>query len=309
MQSFQNILLIYGRDRVALERAVALAKRDRAKLTVVQVVKKMPREWSHFESGGTSLDLQELAIDECQSRLDEYVGSLKQADLHVATSVLVGTPFLEITRDVMANHRDLVIMTADGEEGFQKRLFGSTSLHLMRKCPCPIWVFKPTRRKIAKRILAAVDPDIEDETHESLNAKILQLSSSIASQQDAELHVAHAWNAFGEGLLRGRTGVNPSEIGQYVREVEERMRHGVESLVQQFAKEAVEVHLGKGNPAEVIPGIVRSREIDLLVMGTVCRTGIAGFFIGNTAETILDEVDCSVLTVKPNGFASPVELE
>jgi len=59
----------------------------------------------------------------------------------------------------------------------------------------------------------------------------------------------------------------------------------------------------------VIPGIVKSQEIDLLVMGTVCRTGIAGFFIGNTAEMILDEVDCSVLTLKPNGFVSPVEID
>ena len=44
-------------------------------------------------------------------------------------------------------------------------------------------------------------------------------------------------------------------------------------------------------------------------MGTVCRTGIAGFFIGNTAESILQQVDCSVLTVKPDGFVSPVVLE
>lgn len=30
-------------------------------------------------------------------------------------------------------------------------------------------------------------------------------------------------------------------------------------------------------------------------------------FIGNTAEKILDEVDCSVLTVKPETFGSPVK--
>jgi len=48
--------------------------------------------------------------------------------------------------------------------------------------------------------------------------------------------------------------------------------------------------------------------IDLIVMGTVCRTGVAGFFIGNTAENVLQQVDCSVLTVKPEGFVSPVNL-
>ena len=46
--------------------------------------------------------------------------------------------------------------------------------------------------------------------------------------------------------------------------------------------------------------------IDTIVMGSVGRTGLAGFFIGNTAETVLSRVKCSVLTVKPDGFVSPV---
>ncbi len=41
-------------------------------------------------------------------------------------------------------------------------------------------------------------------------------------------------------------------------------------------------------------------------MGTVCRTGIPGLIIGNTAERVLDSVKCSVLTVKPAGFVSPI---
>jgi hypothetical protein len=43
-------------------------------------------------------------------------------------------------------------------------------------------------------------------------------------------------------------------------------------------------------------------------MGTVCRTGAAGFLIGNTAETILADVTCSILALKPEGFISPIEM-
>ena len=64
----------------------------------------------------------------------------------------------------------------------------------------------------------------------------------------------------------------------------------------------------EGDADAVIPEFAKTQNVDLLVMGTVCRIGIPGFFIGNTAEKILDEVDCSVLTVKPEGFVSPVEL-
>ena len=46
----------------------------------------------------------------------------------------------------------------------------------------------------------------------------------------------------------------------------------------------------------------------VIVMGTVCRTGVAGLLIGNTAEVVLQQAECAVLAVKPDGFLSPVTL-
>ena len=54
---------------------------------------------------------------------------------------------------------------------------------------------------------------------------------------------------------------------------------------------------------EIIRQVLRQKH-DLVIMGTVCRTGVAGFFIGNTAENVLQQVDCSVLTVKPEEVRS-----
>ncbi|MCK7506615.1 MAG: universal stress protein [Desulfobacterales bacterium] len=58
----------------------------------------------------------------------------------------------------------------------------------------------------------------------------------------------------------------------------------------------------------MIPALAKRKGIELIVMGTVCRTGIAGFLMGNTAEMVLQQVNCSVLTVKPDGFKTPVKL-
>ena len=63
------------------------------------------------------------------------------------------------------------------------------------------------------------------------------------------------------------------------------------------------VEVWSGSRPEAMAGV------DLVVMGTVTHTGIAGFFIGTTAEDVLRQVDCSVLTVKPEGFESPVRLD
>ena len=64
----------------------------------------------------------------------------------------------------------------------------------------------------------------------------------------------------------------------------------------------------KGHPDDVIPDLVRHSDIDLVVMGTVGRTGIPGLFIGNTAEEVLGQIDCSILAIKPPGFESPVTI-
>jgi nucleotide-binding universal stress UspA family protein len=69
---------------------------------------------------------------------------------------------------------------------------------------------------------------------------------------------------------------------------------------------APRIHLLRGEAKKEIPALVRDLNADLVVMGTVARTGISGFIIGNTAEAILDQMQCSVLAIKPPGFVSPV---
>ncbi|MDZ7749444.1 MAG: universal stress protein [Halofilum sp. (in: g-proteobacteria)] len=62
----------------------------------------------------------------------------------------------------------------------------------------------------------------------------------------------------------------------------------------------------QGPAAEVVPTLAQELDAELVVMGTVGRTGIAGLLIGNTAETILERLASSVLAVKPPGFRTPV---
>ncbi|MDF5010076.1 universal stress protein, partial [Vibrio parahaemolyticus] len=42
-------------------------------------------------------------------------------------------------------------------------------------------------------------------------------------------------------------------------------------------------------------------------MGTLARTGISGYVIGNTAENILQSINCSLVALKPDGFVSPIQ--
>ena len=224
---------------------------------------------------------------------------------------------MEIIREVLREKHDLVIMTAEGDEGLKTRLFGSTSLHLMRKCPCPVWVMKPTQGKRFARIMAAVDldPDESDTELDALNTKIMDLATSLAALEQGELHIVHAWTMSGESLLRGGLGgrarLTEEQVDACVFQERQRHERKLDELLGRHALEDLkhQVHLVKTDAKSLIPMLAHEEQIDLIVMGSVCRTGVAGFFIGNTAESVLQQVDCSVLTVKPDGFISPVKPE
>ena len=68
-------------------------------------------------------------------------------------------------------------------------------------------------------------------------------------------------------------------------------------------------HVEEGRAAHVVTETAKRLEADLIVMGTVARTGIPGLIIGNTAEDVLSAAHCSVLAVKPPDFRTPVTLE
>ena len=68
------------------------------------------------------------------------------------------------------------------------------------------------------------------------------------------------------------------------------------------------VHLFKGEPDKMISDFIRNEGIDLVVLGTVAKSGLGGEIAGNTSEKILVRIECSVLALKPSGFVSPIRL-
>lgn len=314
MQRFQNILVLTGGEESAgrlLERAAALARRNRARLTVAGVVDALPRDMQPLVPAIDIGDLVALALEEMLAQIEPLVEPERQKGLEIETRALCGTPFLEVIRAVLRDGHDLVMTTA-GEQGASGgALSGGTTMHLLRKCPCPVWVVSPAQRHSYARVMAAVDPATPDDAHQSLNIKILQLATSLARIEGSELHVVHAWLPVGERLLIPRWRLPDEKADALAQHCAAAHQRAFEDLLAKAPLEdlRVQVHLVKGDAGEAVPALARSKHAGVVVMGTVCRTGIPGLFIGNTAERILRRVDCSVLTVKPEGFATPVKLE
>jgi nucleotide-binding universal stress UspA family protein len=257
------------------------------------------------------LDVQEYIIQEEKHDLEQIVASIRQAGVQASSKVLYGTPFLAIIREVLWNGHDLVMITAEDIEGLKSVLFGTTTMHLMRKCPCPVWVMNPTQPKHYSHILAAVDPSPSDETRDALNIQILDLATTLAHRERCELLILHTWSFPLESHVRsGRVSVPQSKVDEWGRGVRDAHRRSLGELLRQYDFENLkhQVYMLKGEAGHLIPALAAEKEVELIVMGTLSRTGISGLLIGNTAEKVLRQVDCSVLTVKQDGFITPVKL-
>jgi nucleotide-binding universal stress UspA family protein len=316
MKRFKNILLVFDpktRTQRILDRAEALAKDNVARITILSFVKDIPSELSIAITAMPPQELFTVLMKERQTQVDALVSAMSQKGIKASAKVLSGTPFLEIIRQVLRKKHDLVMIAAEGKGVLAERLFGSTSMHLMRKCPCPVWVVKDTRHKKYQQILAAVDTtgDYPEHQQNSLNPLIMQLAGAMAKMNNAELHAIQVWSVYGEGYMDMRGGLNEKSIRNFRTIAKKQYTDQLNKLLAAVDLDGVTVHKHLPRAEDVskaIVSLVKNKKIDLLVMGTVCRTGVAGFFIGNTAEKVLNRVNCSVLTVKPEGFVTPVKL-
>lgn len=325
MKRFKNILCVVVSDSkggAALNRAAMLAENNQASLTIVEVIDEIPSNTKFLDHLPSSEALQATRVNEHQQRLEELAAPWRN-NIDIQINVLSGTPFLEIISDVLRNNRDLVIKTAESG-GLLDRVFGSNDMHLLRKCPCPVWLAKPESPNSYQRILAAVDVD-DDYPLEELNARhqlnrqILEMASSLALSEFAELHIVHAWEAIGESAMRRFfVDVPEEEISVYIDEVRQQHGENLNVLISEVMNQAEQhtldyltpkIHQPRGLPRKEVPALAERIEADLVVMGTVARTGISGLFMGNTAETILNRLNCSVLAIKPPGFVTPVIID
>ncbi|GJL64461.1 MAG: universal stress protein [Nitrospirales bacterium] len=320
MKLINNILYV-SESSVAqgpsIARAVSVAENNQADLTVIDVTPAIMASIGMLPAGHTSDELQTAMVSESRKGLETLIEPYTQR-LSIRLDVLVGKTYLEVIRAILRNNYDLIIKPAENPN-FIARLFGSDDMQLLRNCPCPVWLTRLEEQSDYTRILAAVDvnPDVPDAAEPTLNQQILELSSSLAISKFAALDVVHVWDAPFEMKVQSWTD-NPREASMaYVESERSRHQRAFSRLGQNFRDQigteaydhlSPQFHMRRGAPSTVIPQTVKELRANLVVMGTVARTGIAGWLIGNTAEAILEQLQCSVLAVKPHGFVSPVRL-
>ena len=235
---------------------------------------------------------------------------LEEGSIDISMELLSDmTPAIKIIQHVIQKGHDLLIKEAEPRDG--KGGFKAIDMELLSKCPVPVWLCRPinhSRQHI--QVAVAIDPQSQEPAAANLSRRMLQLSRSLADSCSGGLHIVSCWDYIFEEYLRRNVWIKVSddELIRTVREAQNEHRAALERLIEASGISGTRyVHHLRGKADELIPDFVKDKKIDVLVMGTVARTGIPGFMIGNTAENIVQKLSCSLLALKPQGFVSPVK--
>ena len=329
MKKIQKILYVsqgLTDEASAMKQALSIAGNNNSELKILLVCPELPKEMKDYKdryesslvdqvkqsirsahdaiNHGNTAESTDIEVDSSDPFLIRYGKSTIQVEVESGS-----IPAARIIRQVLRNAHDLLIKEAEPIEGGKG--FKGIEMELLRKCPCPVLLTHPiSRPRNQIKVAVAVDPaSLTPEGHE-LSLGLLEISRSYADRCSGELQIISCWDYGIENALSQNPWMTmESEIvDEIMRDYRNESRTALDNLIQQAKISGkMQVHHVRGSAEKVIPDWIEENSIDILVMGTVARKGIEGFVFGNTAENVVQKLGCSLLTLKPNGFVSPVK--
>ena len=217
-------------------------------------------------------------------------------------------PHEAVVRRATSMDADLIIAECHKGPRGQPWLFHQTDWELLRTSPAPVLLIKNGKPYHRPLTLAAVDPAHAHAKPANLDERILASAAELSKALRGSLHVMHASNPsiVGVDIKAAAKRALSSWSTLTVQELTDQERAAFDEFRAARRIPRTRAHLVEGNPAVEIPRLAKTLGAGIVVMGALSRSGLQRVFIGNTAERILGALECDVLVVKPQPFATRV---
>lgn len=297
--TFEKILFVIVEDQICAstaEESMSLAHKLNSDFEVLFVLPDFPRK------------AEKLVQAYRENIQGKFMSVLDQLDVDrdvMSQSIhfISGKPYAKnILEFAEKGGFDLIIKLPDTLQDNHKKGYNALDVTLIRRSTIPILFINEELRANNAKIYAAIDPFTQSKASEALNYRLLNTADAMATSYEAELHVISCWHFEHETFMRESTfsKIPENEMDQLIED--ERLSHetALKDLMQSASlSNDYNLLIHKGRAQEIIPDFMSEHNQDILIMGTVGRTGLKGFFLGNTAENIFKQIDCSLLTIRP----------
>lgn len=295
MNRLQNILV--GIDftppsATALAQAVRIAAWNGSALHAIHVIEILVVSELELALSPFQQNIQAGLVRDAHAEWERFAPGLDKS--HARFDVAIGTPLAEIVAKARATHAGLLIMGVYGAGG-PTRGTGTLATQCVRKAPTRVLLVQENQAGPFKRVVACVD---FSET--SLHA--VEHAARMAAQDDAALHILHVYDAPWQRYhYRAPTPqATPDFQKQYADSLLGRLRAFCEPLQHElnYLKPTYDLHENRSHGVG-ISEFVRKVDADLVVLGTRGRTNFRDILLGSTAERVVRDAACSILTIPP----------
>lgn len=271
------------RTRAAVGRAVQLCRELNAELTVVHVIdRELPAAVIEREQAAAS----ELIRDQ----LARWGMTCGEAAGEARVVIATGKDWVDILRIADEETADLLVMGPHRDRGFRDLFQGTTIERVIRRGHRPVLMVTRPGEEPYRKAMVGMDFSVG-------SRRALEFGRLMAPQ--ASLAVLHAYGIPFKGIMMG--GIPASETQEAIAEP-------FESIIQEEMTAFLAGLDTPGRPIERIlregdvEGAIRTeaarRCVEVLMLGTHGRTGIARALLGSVTEGFLADPPCDVLTVK-----------
>lgn len=306
---FNKILAVIESDtqqQKSLDRALLIASKTRASVTAFLTIYDFSYEMTTMLSVDERETMRQAVVDDRTEWLADIVQPLvsKQSISIDIKVVWHNRPFESVIYEVIDNAYDLVVKGTHEHDSLKSVIFTPTDWHLLRKSPVPLLLVKDHDWPDDGNLLAAIDVGAQDEEHHNLNNKITKLTLSLSHVLNGHVNLVNSYPGTPVNIAIEIPEFDPNSYTESVK------KHHIDAMEKHNNNYQVSdnrIFVEEGLPEDVIPKVASEIDAELVIVGTVGRTGITAALIGNTAEHIIDSLNCDVLAIKPDGYDCPIK--
>lgn len=275
----------------AVDWAVDIARQHGARVHLVHAL-TLPAPLPDYVPAGADFgqELHEVAL----AKLEETAARVRAAGVEVDLDVPIGVPSQSILRLAEEGGADLVVLGTRGLTGMSHLLLGSTAERVVQRCACPVLTVHPGDRDRHRPIRTVVLPTDFSPGAEDAAAVAHRLLARL--EADARIVLVHAYHLPIEYTAYGPIPTSVRFLEDVGVDAQERLDQVARGMARQGL--AVDTVAREGYAPDVIVDEARSRNADLIAMGTHGRTGLAHLLLGSTAERVVQHAPCPVITVR-----------
>jgi universal stress protein E len=260
--------------------------------------------------GAAATEAREALLERHRKRLEHLAQPLRTAGLTVATDARLDHPLYDsIVRKAQESSADFVIKDTHYHSVLKRSIFSNTDWNLIRNCSATLWLVKPRPPGKRPLFVAAVDPLHEHDKPANLDHRIVDTATGLSDALGGQTHVFHAFDVV--TAIAISTDAMTMPIALPINDLADAMRAAHTEAVERLCKEhgvpPERTHVQQGSTRQSLLALTEQLRADAVVMGALSRSGLKGLFIGNTAEDVLDRLDCDLIIVKPAGFQAVLQ--